>query len=66
MTDNSYTVVQGIEELADGDYTCYRVFDPSGALCATYMADAIPYAITEAEAFCAKLNAIRKEQRNDS
>lgn len=66
MTDNSYTVVQGIEELADGDYTCYRVFDPSGALCATYMADAIPYANAEAEALCAKLNTMyRKEREND-
>ena len=64
MTDNSYTVVQGIEELADGDYTCYRVLDPSGALCATFMADAIPHAIAEAESLCAKLNAIRKEQSN--
>lgn len=65
MPNNSYSVEKGIEELVDGDYVCYRVIDSSGDTCATFLADAIPYANAEAEALCAKLNAIRKEQSND-
>lgn len=62
MPNKSYSVEEGIEELADGDYDCYRVLDPSGDTCATFLDDAIPYAKAEAEALCAKLNAIYRKE----
>lgn len=63
MTNNSYSVKKGTAVLSDRYHVCYYVLDPSGAPCATFLADVIPYANAEAEALCAKLNTIyRKEQ----
>lgn len=51
-----YTVKRGYDELPDGDYEYYGVFDPQGNLCGLFYVDAIPNAKQEAQDLADRMN----------
>lgn len=51
-----YTVEHGYDELTDGDYEYYGVYDRQGDICAMFYVDAISNAKEEAETLAERLN----------